>query len=89
MSERTSPGHWPGLEFVLLPELSCVCADDFTLIDDGTLDTVVETPDGKEWRYSDTSYYRDKDTGALDFERFCKDVVIPDYENDAWADDLN
>lgn len=56
--------------------------DDFTLIDDGTMDTVVRLPNDEEWRYSDTSTYRDPDSGALDFARFVKDEVIPDMDAD-------
>ncbi len=56
--------------------------DDLTLLDDGTLDTVVELPDGTEWRYSDTSDYRDDDGGALDFEAWVTEVVIPDMDAD-------
>ncbi len=55
--------------------------DDFTLLDDGTLDTVVELPDGTEWRYDDAADYRDCD-GALDFERWVTDVVLPDMYAD-------
>jgi len=58
---------------------------DLTLLDDGTLDTVVRLPDGTEWHYSDTSDYRDPDSGALDFERWVNDVVLPDMDAD---DDL-
>lgn len=58
-----------------------------TLLDDGTLDTVVELtcPDCGhvwEWRYSDTSGYRDENTGALDTDTFFSDVVEPDFNSD-------
>jgi hypothetical protein len=56
--------------------------DDFTLVDDGTMDTVVRLPNGEEWRYMDAADYRDA-TGALDFERWVRDVVIPDCDADA------
>ena len=55
--------------------------DDLMLIDDGTLDTVVMLPDGTEWRYSDTSAYRE-DSGVLDFEAWVEDVVLPDMDAD-------
>lgn len=61
--------------------------DDLTLLDDGTMDTVVKLPDGTEWRYSSTSsydlidLYRGSD-GALDFERFVTDIVLPDMDAD-------
>ena len=57
-------------------------ADDLTLLDDGTLDTVVQLPDGTEWRYSDTSECRDE-SGALDFDKFAQDVVLPDMDASA------
>ncbi len=62
--------------------------NDLTLLDDGTLDTVVRLPDGTEWRYSDTSDYRDSD-GALNFERWVKEVVIPDMDADGslWSEE--
>jgi hypothetical protein len=62
--------------------------DDFTLLDDGTLDTVVLLPTGEEWRYSDTSYYRNDD-GMLRFEEWINDEVIPDLEADpdAWIEE--
>lgn len=54
----------------------------FTLIDDGTLDTVIRWPDGEEWRYSQelASEYRNED-GALDLDRFLAEVVIPAWED--------
>ncbi len=55
---------------------------DFSLIDDGTLDTVVGLPDGTEYRYSDTFDYRDPDTGELDFDRWIVEIVIPDVESE-------
>jgi hypothetical protein len=56
-------------------------ADDFTLLDDGTMDTVIEGPDGKELRYSAESAanYRDE-SGALDLESFVTEVVLPEWE---------
>ena len=62
--------------------------DDLTLLDDGTMDTVVKLPDGTEWRYEDTSDYRDPDSGALDFEQWVEDVVLPDMDADEslWLD---
>ena len=56
-------------------------ADDFTLLDDGSMDTVVELPDGTEWRYLDTSDYRDEH-GALNFKAWVEDVVMPDMDAD-------
>ena len=56
-------------------------ANDLTLLDDGTMDTVVELPDGTEWRYSDTSWCRDE-SGALDFERWAREEVLPDMNAD-------
>lgn len=60
---------------------------DVWLCDDGTIDTVVEytCPDcGRthEFRYSDTSDYRDQRTGALRERSFFRDIVIPDIESD-------
>ncbi|KKM89869.1 hypothetical protein LCGC14_1244280 [marine sediment metagenome] len=54
--------------------------NDFTLLDDGTLDTVVRLPDGTEWRYHRTSEYRDVE-GVLDFETWVMEVVFPDILN--------
>ena len=69
----------------MLDRTKVYTANDLTLIDDGTLDTVVELPDGTEWRYSDTSDYRDIG-GMLDFDRWAKEVVLPDMDSDAeWA----
>ncbi len=56
--------------------------NDFYLIDDGTLDTVIGTPLG-ELRY-DTEFacdWRDKKTGELDLDRFVKEIVEYDYED--------
>ena len=55
----------------------------FDLIDDGTIDTVIEVHCNNcdrvwEERFSDTSDYRDPDTGILDFNAFL----------DAYADDI-
>ena len=50
------------------------------LIDDGTLDTVIEI-NGVEFRYGDTSYYR-RSNGELTrngFRQLC-DECIEDYE---------
>ena len=58
-------------------------ANDLTLLDDGTMDTVVELPDGTEWRYSDTSDYRD-DAGVLDFDTWAHDVVLPEMDADPY-----
>ncbi len=46
--------------------------DDVILYDDGTLDTVL-TLDGHDFRYSDTSSYRDVATGELDLDAFLDD----------------
>lgn len=56
--------------------------EDFTLIDDGSLDTVVELPNGETWRYAEAIDYRDPDTGELDFDLWVLDRVIPDVEAD-------
>jgi hypothetical protein len=55
---------------------------DVSLSDDGTLDTVVEI-NGKEYRYSDTSEYRDAD-GDFSDERWqdFAEMVLEDYFND-------
>ena len=45
--------------------------DEFQLCDDGTLDTVIMFR-GAEFRFSDTSSYRDQ-TGLLDMQRFLAD----------------
>ena len=59
---------------------------DVTLLDDGTMDTVVEIShkrwdEPKEYRYSTecASAYRDND-GVLDMQSFIDDIVIPDAE---------
>ena len=57
-------------------------AADFDLGDDGTLDTLVYGPGGWIGRYSDTSDYREKDSGRLDWDRFVVDVVLPDWESE-------
>jgi len=61
-------------------------AYEVTLIDDGTLDTVVEVSherwtEPKVYRYSTecAAAYRDND-GVLDMQAFADDVVIPDAE---------
>jgi len=53
------------------------------LVDDGTMDTVVNV-NGQEFRYSIevASPYRDAETGVLDFDSFCAEVVKEDYDND-------
>lgn len=52
----------------------------FTLLDDGTLDTVVRCDRcGREERYSDSSDYRDSH-GFLDEDRFFEEVVAEDHE---------
>ena len=62
--------------------------DNCQLGDDGSLDTIIihwrQTKPGHhkepvEYRYSDTSEYRDND-GLLDFDRFIAEVVKPDYD---------
>jgi len=55
--------------------------EDFTLLDDGTMDRVVLLPGGQEWRYSDTGDCRDFD-GTLNFEDWIYNVVIPDMDSD-------
>ena len=70
-----------------LPTDLVLTTDQFTLLDDGTMDTVVKLPGGHEWRYLDTSDYRD-DSGTLDFDKWIEDVVIPDMDSDfdLWTD---
>jgi len=60
------------------PDDSFPTLDDCTLVDDGTMDTVVSVR-GVEYRYSAefAAEYRD-DSGMLDFDEFCKDVVLFD-----------
>lgn len=65
----------------------------FTLGDDGTLDTVVEVFDKTSdktvtWRYcmETASYYRDRETGCLDFDEFIDDIVGPDASAHDWGD---
>ncbi len=59
---------------------------DITLLDDGTMDTVIEVShprwgdESQTFRYSDTSEYRDPETGYLDEDAFFEEVVIPDAE---------
>ena len=69
--------------------------DEFsvTLLDDGTMDTVVEVTDKqtnktRKYRYDLESAceYRDENTGCLDFETFCTDIVFPDAACDEWDD---
>ena len=57
-------------------------ADDITLLDDGTLDTVVRLPDGTEWRYGDIARDHRDEHGTLDMDAFCRDVVLPDMDAD-------
>lgn len=52
------------LRMMLQPE-----HDDVELLDDGTMDTVLRIDD-QEFRYSDSSDYRDPDTGAINLEEF-------------------
>ena len=50
---------------------------DCFLGDDGTLDTVIEV-DGKEFRFGDTSWARDPNTGEMTDEGFvelCKECI--------------
>jgi hypothetical protein len=61
------------------------------LVDDGTLDTVIEiehAPCGTvwEWRYDleTAADYRDE-TGFLDLPRFLEEIVEPDLESDGCA----
>lgn len=63
---------------------------DFDLLDDGTMDTVVEVMDCdtgqiRMYRYSDTSEYRDPDSGSLNFDRFVGEVVLPNADADDWS----
>lgn len=56
------------------------------LIDEGTMDTVVDVyhprwDEPKTFRYSDTSDYRDE-AGCLDLKTFAEKVVIPDAEQE-------
>jgi len=61
----------------------------FNLIDDGSMDTVVEATCEEcgmvtEYRYDceTAAHYRDAETGTLDFETFCSEVVVLDHENE-------
>lgn len=65
------------------PEVLDFEPEDFTLIDDGTMDTVIRLPDDREWRYEcDTAGdYRDE-SGALDTEAFVRDIVMEDWRAD-------
>ena len=63
---------------------------EFELVDDGTLDTVVsirntDTDVTHEYRYLDTSAYRDED-GYLYFDQFVRDYVWDDISDDEFAD---
>ena len=62
----------------------------FTLIDDGTLDTVVKCDKcGYEMRYNAASCavdYRDV-TGALNFRKFVEEVIIPDHIDSGECED--
>ena len=51
--------------------------DEFHLTDDGTLDTVICGPNGFETRY-DMEFAADwrDESGALDIDRFIKEVVL-------------
>ncbi len=56
-------------------------SDDFSLVDDGTLDTVIrDDGTGEEFRFSQefVSEYRDELTGELDFEHFIRDQFTDD-----------
>ena len=56
----------------------------FQLVDDGTLDTVIMFK-GVDYRFSDTSEYRDNN-GSLDLCRFIEDYadeIVEDYEIEA------
>ena len=62
---------------------------DVTLLDEGTMDTVVEVyhsrwDEPKIYRYSTecAAVYRDND-GVLDMQSFVDDVVIPDAKLEA------
>ena len=59
---------------------------DVCLVDDGTMDTVVEVSherweEPRTYRYHDTSAYRDEN-GCVDMEAFAAEVVIPDAETE-------
>ena len=85
----SSEGSWFGFLLTSLgnPEGEIrMEVDDYEvyLVDDGTMDTVVEVCHGRwprcrTFRYSDASEYRDE-SGCLNFDAFAKDVVIPDAE---------
>ena len=59
--------------------------DDVTLIDDGTMDTVLRIGD-EEFRYTDTSDYRDEESGALDLTAFLDDYFddMADTMRERW-----
>lgn len=63
---------------------------DFTLDDDGTMDTVVEifdhtTGQTVTWYYTDASEYRDVD-GVLDLSRFVDAVLAVEAAAYAWGE---
>lgn len=64
-------------------------ASDFTLLDDGTMDTVVQVDaTGEEIRFSGETAadYRDE-SGALDFEAFVDDEVLPALDSEEYSED--
>ncbi len=58
--------------------------DDVQLVDDGTLDTVIRVCGEEDYRFSDTSAYRDDD-GALDLEEFWESSECDDIR-DEWRE---
>ena len=54
---------------------------EFALGDDGSMDTIVNGPDGFTMRYSQAlvSDYRTPTNGRLQFDRFCDEIVRDDY----------
>ena len=89
---------------ILYPDAATNCPDnwacsqnrkqtmyEFTLLDDGTLDTVIGVHDPvtditQEFRYGLdlAAEYRDE-TGCLDLDRFIDDIVGPDADTFDWV----
>ena len=65
---------------VQIKALNYIKPDDFALVDDGSLDTVVQFR-GDTFRFSDTSDYREMD-GSLNWCEFLEDNA--DYILDDW-----
>lgn len=64
-------------------ELSSVRPEWFDLIDDGSLDTVFECGN-REFRFGDTSEYRDSETGELDLTAFFRNHIDELWDQLRW-----